>query len=138
MIETRIDAIVEKVPPLLTLLCSLRKVEPWDKKREKESLVLLNRVIEFYKDASGRWSYRHKNIALLQNSTFALVSKSARVGDILCHLGSGSEEVAHVMRELSDTNINAYPNIKATVLPEMNSEIVRLFRRKIMQSPYSS
>jgi len=68
---------------------------------------------------------------------FALVLKSAQAGDIICHLGSGPGIKAHAIRELSNTIINAYPDIKVKVLSEIDSEIVRLFRGQITQFPYS-
>jgi hypothetical protein len=115
----------------------LRKRKLGTKKRERESRVLLNRVIRFYKDVSGDWPYRHKNIALLLNLIFVLVPKSPQAGDIIYHLGSGPGIEAHVIRELSNTNINAYPDIKAKVLSEIDSEIVRLCRGQMTQFPYS-
>jgi hypothetical protein len=105
----------------------LRKTEAWNKKRERESQVLLNRVIRFYRDVSGDWSYHHKNIALLRNLIFTLVPKSAQAGGIICHLGSGPGIEARVIRELSNTNINAYPDPKVKVPSEIDSEIVRIF-----------
>lgn len=108
-----------------------------EQKKRKGSQVLLNRVIRFDKDVSGDWSYRHKNIALLRNLIFALVPKSAQAGDIICRLGSGPGIEAHAIRELSNTNINAYPDIKVKVLSEIDSEIVRLLRGQMTQFPYS-
>jgi hypothetical protein len=108
-----------------------------EQKIERESQVHLNRAIRFCKDVSRDWPYRHKNIALLRNLIFALVPKSAQAGGIICHLGSGPGIEAHAIRELSNTNINTCPDIKAKVLSEIDSEIVRLFRGQMTQFPYS-
>jgi hypothetical protein len=62
-----------------------------------------------------------------------LVPKSAQAGNN-CHLGSGPGIKAHVIRELSNTNINAYPDLKATVLAQIDSEIVFLFRGQMTVS----